>query len=123
VISPLLWVALGGALGASARYLVNLLALRTLSPAFPWGTFLVNVSGCFLFGVIAGLALSRGLIGPTLRIFLLVGVLGGFTTYSSFAFESLELVRSGQVTAAVANTFGQLILGTGAVWAGLLLTR
>jgi len=94
-----------------------------MSVVFPWGTFIVNVLGCFLFGVIAGLAVSRGLFSPTGRVFLLVGVLGGFTTYSSFAFESVELVRGGQLGAAAANVFGQLLLGPLAVWVGLLITR
>jgi CrcB protein len=102
---------------------MNLAALRALGPAFPWGTFVVNVFGCFLFGLIAGLATSRGPVGPTGRAFLLVGVLGGFTTYSSFAFESVELVRTAQLAAAAFNVAGQLLLGTFAVWAGLLLTR
>lgn len=102
---------------------MNIAALRSFGPAFPWGTFIVNVLGCFLFGVIAGLAASRGLFGPTGRAFLLVGVLGGFTTYSSFAFESVELVRTGQLAAAALNVGGQILLGTSALWAGLLLTR
>jgi len=83
----------------------------------------VNVLGCFIFGVIAGLAGARGVFGPTGRIFLLVGVLGGFTTYSSFAFESVTLIQSGRLGAAAANIGGQFVLGTCAVWAGLLLTR
>ncbi len=102
---------------------MNLGALRTLPPTFPWGTFLVNVLGCFLFGVIAGLAASRGMVGPSGRAFLLVGVLGGFTTYSSFAFESVDLIRAGHMAAAVANIGGQLLLGLFALWVGLLLTR
>ncbi len=121
--SAYLWIAVGGALGACARYALTLAALRTLPQTFPWGTFLVNVLGCFLFGIVAGLAASRGLFGPTGRVFLLVGVLGGFTTYSSFAFESVDLIRSGQVAAAAANIGGQLMIGTLAVWVGLVLTR
>lgn len=117
------WIAAGGAIGACARYAMNLATLQALGPAFPWGTFAVNVLGCFLFGLIAGLAASRGMFSQTGRVFLLVGVLGGFTTYSSFAFESVELARSGQLAAAAANVGGQLLLGTFAVWGGLLLTR
>ncbi|MEQ1760750.1 MAG: fluoride efflux transporter CrcB [Vicinamibacterales bacterium] len=122
MISPLLWVALGGALGSAARYAMNL-ALRAVSPAFPWGTFAVNVLGCFIFGLVAGLEASRGTFGPSGRLFLLVGVLGGFTTFSSFAFESVELIYAGQPATAAANMLGQLLLGTFAVWAGLVLTR
>jgi CrcB protein len=90
---------------------------------FPWGTFIVNMLGCLAFGLIAGLATSRDIFGPSGRVFLLVGVLGGFTTYSSFAFESVDLVRTGQLAAAAANIVGQVLLGTLAVWVGLLLAR
>jgi CrcB protein len=123
VSTPYLWVALGGAIGACARYATNVAALKVLPATFPWGTFIVNALGCFLFGILAGLAISRGLFGPASRAFLLVGVLGGFTTFSSFAFESVELVRTGQAAAAVANTAGQVLAGVFAVWFGLLLTR
>jgi CrcB protein len=102
---------------------MNLMALRTLGSVFPWGTFIVNVLGCFLFGIVAGLAASRGIFGSTGRVFLLAGVLGGFTTYSSFAFESVELIEGGRLAAAALHVGGQLLLGTVAVWAGLLLTR
>jgi CrcB protein len=118
-----IWVAAGGAIGASARHALNLAALRLLPPSFPWGTFIVNLVGCFLFGVVAGVAGSRALIGPDARAFLLVGVLGGFTTYSSFAFESMDLIRAGQTAAAFANIGGHILLGLLAVSLGLIVTR
>lgn len=121
--TPYLWVALGGAIGACARYATNVAALRLFPAAFPWGTFIINAVGCLCFGIVAGLAISRGLFGPAGRVFLLVGVLGGFTTFSSFAFESVELVQAGNTGAALANLSGQVLIGTFAVWLGLLLTR
>ncbi len=116
-------VAVGGAIGACARLSVNLAAQRVIGIGFPWGTFVVNVVGCFLFGVVAGLADTRGALGPAWRMFLLVGVLGGFTTYSSFAFETVELLRTGQTSATLFHVVGQLVLCTFAVVAGLVITR
>ena len=118
-----IWVAAGGAIGASARHALNLAAVRLLPLSFTWGTFIVNVTGCFLFGVVAGLAGSRAVIGPDGRAFLMVGVLGGFTTYSSFAFESMDLMRAGQTTVAFANIGGHILLGLLAVSLGLMVTR
>jgi CrcB protein len=117
-----LLVALGGAIGACARHLVVTQA-RHVSTALPWGTFVVNVLGCFAFGVIAGLGMGRFQMGQAPRLFLLTGVLGGFTTYSSFAFDTLELARSGQPAMALLNVAAQLIVGLAATWVGLLLTR
>lgn len=117
-----LLVAFGGALGACARHLVVTLA-RTLTPVFPWGTLIVNVTGCVAFGVIAGLAESRLPLSQGARLFLLTGVLGGFTTYSSFAFDTIELARSGQASLALLNVGAQLVLGLGATWVGFSLAR
>jgi CrcB protein len=113
----------GGALGSCARYATNILALKAFGPSFPWGTFIVNLVGCFVFGALAGLAVSRGTMGPTARLFLLTGVLGGFTTFSSFAFESVDLWRNGGGPAALLNVSSQVLFGMLAVWAGLSLTR
>jgi fluoride exporter len=118
-----LLVALGGALGATARFIVAGLVHRVASPFFPWGTFAINVTGCFVFGLIAGIADARGAIGPATRAFVLVGILGGYTTFSSFAFETFELLRAGQVPAAIGNTVGQVVLGLAAFWVGWVLTR
>jgi CrcB protein len=78
-----LLVAAGGALGATARFLLTDLVHRVTSPFFPWGTFIVNVSGCFVFGLVAGLGDARGVVTPNVRAFVLVGILGGYTTFSS----------------------------------------
>jgi CrcB protein len=116
-------VGVGGALGAIARYLLGGAVHRLLPGFFPYGTFVVNVTGCIVFGLIAGLAESRFVIGPTGRAFVLVGVLGGYTTFSSFAFESFELLRSGQLLHAGINVIGQVALGLLGLWAGFGLGR
>ena len=90
---------------------------------FPFGTFAVNLIGCIVFGLIAGAADQRVPLGSAPRAFLLVGVLGGFTTFSSYAFESFWLLRDGQVVAALLNIVGQVVLGIVGVAIGFGLAR
>ncbi len=116
-------VALGGAAGSVSRYLVSAFVQAARPGSFPWGTFAVNVLGCFLAGVVAGLAEGRGVLGPEGRILLLTGFLGGFTTFSAFGLETVQLLRGGQVAAAGLNVGLQLLCGAAAVAAGLWSTR
>lgn len=120
----LVLVALGGALGSVARFLGSG-AVHRLFPglAFPVGTLAVNVAGSLVIGLIGGLAEGRQFLVPDLRVFLLTGVLGGFTTFSAFAFESLGLGLDGAWTRLVLNVGAQLLLGLGAAWAGYGLGR
>jgi CrcB protein len=117
-------VASGGAAGSVLRYVVSGFAQRVLVPgagpfaAFPAGTLVVNVSGSLLIGLVAGLAESRALIGPDVRLLLVTGVLGGYTTFSAFSLETLLLLRSGQTTTALTTVCLQLVLGVTAAWAG-----
>jgi len=119
----ILAIGVGGALGALARYALGGAVHRALPGFFPYGTFVVNLLGCLLFGLVIGLAESRFVVGPATRAFLLVGVLGGFTTFSSYTFESFELLRSGQFGAASANVVGQIAFGLLALWAGFGVGR
>ena len=119
----LLLIAIGGALGSTARYLFSLLIQRASGTLFPIGTFAVNCVGCLVFGAIAGAAEQRVQVAPELRLFLLVGILGGFTTFSSYAFESFVLVRDGQFAAALVNIVGQVIAGLGGMWIGFAIGR
>jgi len=120
-----LWilVAAGGALGSMARYGLTAAVPRLVPTLFPLGTFVVNVLGCLVFGVIVSLADERFAVGPAGRAFFLIGVLGGFTTFSSFAFETFALLRDGQSMWASLNVFGQIVLGLVAMWTGYLLPR
>jgi CrcB protein len=116
-----LWVALGGALGSVARYACSLGAARWLGIAFPWGTLFVNVAGSFAIGLLAALFVAadgRLLVSPEARAFVAVGILGGFTTFSSFSLETLNLARSGALGAAAANAALSLVLCLAAVWLG-----
>lgn len=119
----LLLIAIGGAVGSVARYLFSTALLRASGSLFPVGTFAVNVVGCFVFGAIAGAAEQRVQVAPELRLFLLVGVLGGFTTFSSYAFESFALIRDGQFAAAAVNVVGQVVAGLVGLWAGYVITN
>ena len=114
----------GGFLGSAARYLVGGWAHR-LAPfvGFPLGTLVVNVAGCFTIGVLGGLIDGRQLFGPEARVFLLIGVLGGFTTFSSFAYETLALARDAQMARAFANVAAQVVIGLGAAWLGQVVVR
>jgi CrcB protein len=115
-------VGLGGALGAVARYLLGTWIATRVSPDFPWSTFLINISGSFLIGVILGLA-TAGQVSTETRLFLAVGVLGGYTTFSTFSYESLELLADGSMRAFLLNTLGQLSCGLIAVYFGLVVSR
>jgi CrcB protein len=114
-----LLVALGGALGSVARWLVSGWVQRLApSSTFPWGTFAVNAAGSFAIGLLMVLALERALISPATRVFLVTGILGGFTTFSAFSWESLALVRDAQWPAALAYMLGSLVVGFAAAFAG-----
>lgn len=119
-----LLVALGGAFGSVLRFLGSGL-VHSLVPGllFPVGTLAVNVCGSLVIGLIGGLAESRQFLVPELRLFLFTGLLGGFTTFSAFAFESLGLALDGAWPRFLLNVASQLLLGLGAAWAGWGLAR
>lgn len=114
-------VALGGALGAPARYLVDGAVAGRRAGPFPWGTLVVNVAGSFLLGVVTGLVLHHGL-GATARAGLGVGFCGGFTTFSTFSYETLRLVEEGAGELAARNVAANVVLALGAATLGFGLT-
>ncbi len=114
----LILIAIGGALGSVCRYGLSTAVQRFASPFFPFGTFAVNVAGCLLFGIIMGAARERFVLGPSARAFLLIGILGGFTTFSTFTYETFALLQDGELLRGFANAAGQLICGLAALWAG-----
>lgn len=120
----LLFTGLGGFVGAVGRHGLSGLTQRLAgSPFFPVGTLVVNVLGCLFIGALAGVAESRGAFTPERQAFLLTGVLGGFTTFSAFGYESVQLLRSGQSALAGLNVLLQLAAGLVAVWGGLAFGR
>jgi CrcB protein len=112
------FVALGGALGAVLRHLLGGLVQARAGVVFPLGTLAVNVAGCLAIGVLTELVESRGGLHPETRALLMVGLLGGFTTFSAFGNETLSLLRDGEPTLAGANVAANVVLGLLAVWAG-----
>ncbi len=119
-----LLVGLGGALGSMLRYGAGGLVGRFKAGwTFPLETLLINVAGCLVIGLLAGLAESRGVFSGTTRAFLFVGLLGGFTTFSTFGYETFQLLRDGQWQSAGVSAGLQVVLGIGAVWAGSALAR
>ena len=117
-----LYVALGGAIGAAARYLAGLWIAAHLGAAFRWGTFFVNVTGSFLIGIVLVLV-EGGTLPAEARLFLAVGILGGYITFSSFSYETLQLLNGGDVVPVLFNTLGQLLIGLLAVYLGVVVAR
>jgi len=122
-MSRILWVCLGGAVGTGARYLISTWALARLGPAFPWGTLVVNAIGSFLLGALMHVGLTTDLLSPTLRLALATGVMGGFTTYSTLNYETLEYLREGAVRLAALNIGATVILCLAAGLLGLAAAR
>ena len=121
---PILLVGAGGFLGSILRYVLSGWAHRILdNPWFPYGTLVVNVTGSLAIGFLAGLADSRSLFSSEARLFVFIGLLGGFTTFSSLTIETFSLTRSAQLLAAAMNVTLQIFLGLLAVWLGNLLAR
>ena len=121
------WIGLGGVVGANARYLVGRLALAALGGSFPYGTLLANLTGCGLIGVVMAVLAERGASNPTWRLLLVVGLLGGYTTFSSFAYETVTLLEEGRFLRAtayvVASNGGGLLACAAGIWLVRVLAR
>lgn len=118
----LLLIGAGGFIGSVLRYLLSG-AAQTMSQSimFPYGTLTVNMLGCLCIGVLAELSENRGLLNADTKAFVIVGILGGFTTFSAFGNETLSLIRSGEPSLALMNVGAHIVLGLGAVWLGYTL--
>ena len=119
----ILWVALGGAIGAAARYGVNVWSGRLFGTAFPWHTLTVNILGCFTMGVVIEVMALKLNVGNDIRAFLTTGILGGFTTFSAFSLDFAYLVERKSYGLAGAYAAGSVVLSLAAVFAGLYLVR
>ena len=118
-MTNILLIGAGGFIGSVLRYLVSGWAQQAAkSVGFPYGTLAVNVIGCFIIGFLAQLAESRGVFTSESRLFVFVGILGGFTTFSSFGNETLNLARDAQMMSALANIGANVFVGLFAVWLG-----
>jgi len=119
-MANILTVGLGGFAGAVARYLLGGWVLHhTLSAKFPWSTFAVNILGCLAIGVLSGLAERLDWFTPSMRLLLLTGLLGGFTTFSAFGLETVHLLRRGELGIAASYALASVLVCTLAVWIGM----
>lgn len=122
-MQTIILVAVAGAAGAVSRYGVGVLAARTLGDQFAFGTLVVNVVGCLALGVLVEAERATGLVTHPLRMLLIVGFLGAFTTFSAFGYETLRFVQDGAPSLAMLNLSANLVLGLGGVWVGFLMGR
>lgn len=118
-----LLTGVGGFFGTIARFLINRLFLVIWKAPFPLATFTINIIGCFLFGLLCGVLNKNNVMPPEVNALLMVGFCGGFTTFSTFSFESFSLLQSGQAVISLAYMAVSVILGIVAVWFGLALSR
>jgi CrcB protein len=123
-LMKILLVMAGGSIGALSRYAVSLLAARLLGTRFPWGTLVVNLSGCFLIGLAFALA-ERGLniMNPSMRLFFVTGYLGALTTFSTFGLETVNALREGTYMISLSNFLANNVLGAALVFLSMLLGR
>ncbi len=122
-IPLLLTIALGGSLGAVARYLITVWGMQRFGDAFPWGTLLVNVLGAFLVGLLIALLQERVLVNAAWRPLLIVGCLGSLTTFSMFSVEMLQFIERGNWLLAVVYMFSSVCICVGLVWLGLQIGK
>ena len=117
-------VLAGGGIGALCRYIIGAAFVQRLGPGFPYGTLVINLLGCFLIGILAQLAITRSIaVTPIVRAFLVVGVLGGFTTFSSFAYETVTLLDEAAALPALLYVCGSVLGGILAAFAGIAIVR
>jgi CrcB protein len=118
----ILWVGVGGFIGSVFRYVLSgLVQEYTKRDDFPVGTLAVNILGCLIIGLLSQLAEARGALSPETRALVIIGILGGFTTFSSFGNETMNLWRDGESYLAFVNVVAQVMLGLGAVWLGRII--
>lgn len=122
-MANILWIGLGGFLGANARFWLGTLVNRWIGTSFPWATGLVNISGALLIGIVATLFADRATGNEALRLVLVVGILGGYTTFSSYMWEAVALVEQQRWLPAVGYLVGSTVLGIVACVAGVMLAR
>ncbi len=117
-------VGFGGFFGCIARYLVGVVISRLFAESlFPFATLVVNIFGCLLIGLFSNLAENTWVISPQAQLFIAVGFLGGFTTYSAFSYQTLILMRDGHLLSAALNVTAHIVFGFGAVWLGALIAK
>jgi CrcB protein len=116
-------IALGGAMGALARYQLAALIQARVPAGFPWGTFVVNISGCLVMGVVTTIFTERLVVHPNWRLLIPIGFIGAYTTFSTFEYETFRAVTEGSWLIGAANVVASVLAGYVALWLGVALTR
>lgn len=122
-LSDIAVVVIGAGIGGGARYVLGTVIAERWGTSFPWHTFVINITGAFLLGIVMAASVERGLLPAHGRLFFGVGILGGYTTFSTLSYESMALMERGLWTAGVLNMFGSGLVGLVAVLAGLVVGR
>lgn len=123
MVKQIVLVGLGGGIGSILRFLTSLWINKYVISGFPLGTFVVNLAGCFFIGLLTGLSFRFGWLDRDIRLLLITGFCGGYTTFSAFSFENLEFLESGNYTLFALYAAGSILMGVAAVWLGIFLTR
>lgn len=123
MLRTILIIGSGGFIGSVMRYLVQVLVEKGLSSTFPWGTFVANIAGSFIIGVVFALAQKGNVLSAEWRMFMAVGICGGFTTFSSFAYNNLIMLKEGVYGQFIWNVGGSLFFGLLAVYLGMILVK
>jgi len=123
MIKQLLLIGLGGGIGSIFRYLVSVWAVKRLATDFPFATFLVNITGCLLIGLFVGFSVRHNWLDGQMKLLLITGFCGGYTTFSTFSLENWGLFETGNYTHLILNITGSVLLGIAAVWLGLILSK
>lgn len=118
-----LLIGLGGAIGSISRYVLSRMVYHSAGESFPYGTLAVNIIGCFLIGLLMAVMQERLVTSPNYRYLLVIGLLGGFTTFSSFSYETLELMRMGSMTASLFNIFYNIAGCLASTWCGYMIGK
>jgi fluoride exporter len=118
-----LLVFIGGGLGSSLRHLINVVSIRSLGTAFPFHTFIINITGSIVMGLIAGYLAFKGEAAQSWRLFLMTGILGGYTTFSAFSLDAALLYERGEIALALFYVLGSVVLSLVGLFAGLALVR
>ncbi|MBT1513578.1 fluoride efflux transporter CrcB [Bradyrhizobium sp. SRL28] len=118
-----LLVFIGGGLGSTLRHLINVICARCPGTGFPWGTFIINITGSTVMGLIAGYLAFKGEASQPWRLFLMTGILGGYTTFSAYSLDAALLYERGELTSAALYVIGSVVLSIAGLFAGLALVR
>lgn len=123
MLKQILLVGLGGGIGSIFRYLVSIWSLRRFAMDFPLATFIVNITGCLLIGFLIGLSVRFNWLDQYMKLLLITGFCGGYTTFSTFSLENWGLFEAGAYTHLILNVLGSILIGVLAVWVGLILAK